>query len=116
MIQLSPAAVSEVKRLRLKQVSSHTGRLRIRVEKSGCAGFSLQYKMEFETDSSVEDQVFPSDDLDVVMDSQTLPYVKDLLIDFTEDLMGGAFCFQNPLAGEVCNCGTSFNISNTAPK
>lgn len=109
MIELSPAAVSEVKRLRLKQVSSNTGRLRLRVEHSGCSG--LSYQMEFETDSSIDDRVIHSDDLDVVIDSQSLDYINGLFIDYTEDLMGGSFRFHNPKASEVCNCGTSFNVN-----
>ena len=112
MIQLSPAAVSEVKRLRLKQVSSNTGRLRLRIDKSGCSG--LSYQMEFETDSLPEDHVIHSDDLDIVVDPQSLRYVEGLMIDYTEDLMGGAFCFQNPQASEICNCGTSFNVAEAS--
>ncbi len=110
MIELSPAAVSEVKRLRLKQVSSNTGRLRLRVDKSGCSG--LSYQMEFETESSPGDRVIESDDLDIVIDPQSLSYINGLFIDYTEDLMGGSFCFQNPQATEICNCGTSFNVAS----
>lgn len=112
MIQLSPAAVSEVKRLRLKQVSSNTGRLRLRIDESGCSG--LSYQMEFETESSPADHVIQSDDLDIVVDPQSLKYIEGLIIDYTEDLMGGSFCFQNPQASEVCNCGTSFKVANTS--
>lgn len=112
MIELSPAAVSEVKRLRLKQVSSNTGRLRLRIDKSGCSG--LSYQMEFETESSSTDKVIHSDDLDIVIDPQSLKYVQGLVIDYTEDLMGGSFCFQNPQASEVCNCGTSFNVAEAS--
>ena len=110
MIELSSAAVSEVKRLRLKQVSSNTGRLRLRVEQGGCSG--LSYQMEFETESSPDDRVIQSDDLDIVVDSQSLTYLDGIHIDYTEDLMGGSFCFQNPNATDVCSCGTSFNVAS----
>lgn len=111
MIELSPAAISEIKRLRLKQISSNTGRLRLRVTQTGCSG--LSYQMEFETDSAVDDRIIHSDDLDVVVDSQSLDYLNGLMIDYTEDLMGGSFRFHNPNASEVCNCGTSFNVNST---
>ena len=110
MIELSPAAVSEVKRLRLKQIYSNTGRLRLRVEQSGCSG--LSYQMEFETESSPDDRIIQSDDLDIVVDSNSLGYLNGLVIDYTEDLMGGSFRYHNPNASEVCNCGTSFKVSN----
>ena len=112
MIELSSAAVSEVKRLRLKQVSSNTGRLRLRVEQGGCSG--LSYQMEFEKDSAPDDRVIHSDDLDIVVDSKSLQYLDGIHIDYTEDLMGGSFCFQNPNAAEVCSCGTSFNVAADA--
>ena len=113
MIELSSAAVSEVKRLRLKQVSSNTGRLRLRVKEGGCAGFAYQILMEFEKESSPQDRVIESDDLDIVIDSDSFKYLDGIYIDFTEDLMGGAFRFQNPIASELCMCGISFNIAET---
>lgn len=110
MIELSSAAVSEVKRLRLKQVSSNTGRLRLRVREVSCSGCTHQIVMGFETESSANDHVIESDDLDIVIDPKSFNYLDGLYIDFTEDLMGGAFRFQNPIASELCICGTSFNI------
>ena len=112
MIELSSAAVSEVKRLRLKQVSSNTGRLRLRVDQGGCSG--LSYHMEFEKDSAPDDRVIHSDDLDIVVDAKSFPYLDGIHIDYTEDLMGGSFCFQNPNAVEVCSCGTSFQVGAEA--
>ncbi|MGB3572179.1 MAG: hypothetical protein WBA01_09045, partial [Phormidesmis sp.] len=37
-------------------------------------------------------------------------YIKDLKIDFAEDLTGGAFRFDNPLATESCRCGHAFAV------
>jgi iron-sulfur cluster assembly accessory protein len=34
-----------------------------------------------------------------------------LQIDYSEDLMGGGFRFQNPNATANCGCGNSFAIS-----
>ena len=110
MIELSSAAVSEVKRLRLKQVSSNTGRLRLRVKEGGCFDCSHQILMEFETECSSDDRVIESDDLDIVIDSTSLSYLDGMYVDYTEDLMGGAFHFQNLSALDVCMCGTSFNV------
>ena len=114
MIELSSAAVSEVKRLRLKQVSSNTGRLRLRVKEGGCFGFSYQILMEFETEYASDDRVIESDDLDIVIDSKSFSYLDGMYVDYTEDLMGGAFRFQNPSASDICICGTSFNVIDDA--
>ncbi|MCM1984321.1 HesB/IscA family protein [Lyngbya confervoides] len=114
MIEISHAAASEVKRLRLKQVSSSRGQLRLSVQARGCAG--LSYHMEFEVEPEVTDRVIHCEDIDIVVDPQSLDYLKGLVIDYTEDLMGGAFRFHNPNALEVCNCGHSFKAHcETAP-
>ena len=114
MIQMSDAAVREVKRLRLKQVSSSMGRLRIRVEQSGCSG--LSYQLSFDNEQSPGDRIFDCDDLDVIIDPSSLEYIGGLEIDYTEDLMGGAFRFFNPNAIESCNCGHSFAIDESIPR
>ena len=108
MIEMSDAAVREVKRLRLKQVSSSMGRLRIRVDLSGCSG--LSYQMGFDNEQAPGDRIFDCDDLDVIIDAKSFEYIRGLEIDYTEDLMGGGFRFYNPNAIENCNCGNSFAV------
>ena len=106
MIELSPAAIVEVKRLRAKHFQSDTGTLRIGVHTGGCSGWS--YQMEFIPDPHPQDQVFACEDVQVAVDPESLSYIDELTLDYTEDLMGGGFRFHNPQAVEVCSCGHSF--------
>ncbi|WP_143438253.1 iron-sulfur cluster assembly accessory protein, partial [Hydrocoleum sp. CS-953] len=37
-------------------------------------------------------------------------YLNGLTLDYSEDLMGGGFRFNNPNAKVVCGCGNSFSV------
>lgn len=117
VFSLSPLAAKEIKRLSTKQ--SHSSVVfRLTVKAGGCSGF--YYDMSFEKVSHLEngqitpspnDHLFESEGIQIIVDNNTLQFVKGLKLDYSEDLMGGGFRFYNPLAALVCNCGNSFNIS-----
>ncbi|MEA5553003.1 iron-sulfur cluster assembly accessory protein [Anabaena cylindrica UHCC 0172] len=106
MIQLSLAAINEIKRLKSKQQPNIFFRLQIKT--GGCSG--LFYDIAFDEIVKVEDQVFDLNMIQVIIDNQTLNYIKGLKLDYSEDLMGGGFRFYNPLAISTCSCGNSFSI------
>ncbi|MCB5198117.1 iron-sulfur cluster assembly accessory protein [Loktanella sp. TSTF-M6] len=81
--------------------------LRIAVEGGGCSGF--QY--EIALDDPREDDLKLSDRGEtVVIDSVSLPFLTDAVIDFSEELIGARFVIENPNATSSCGCGTSFSI------
>lgn len=107
MIQLSPSAIGEVKRLQKKHLPN--GLLRITVDTSGCKG--LAYHMQFSQSQLPDDQLFDCEEIQVAVDSGSLKYLSGLTLDYTEDLMGGGFRFYNPNATDTCSCGHSFAIA-----
>lgn len=108
MISLSSAAVGEVKRLQSKRQHSNLF-LRLRIESSGCAG--LAYQIGFDQQIQPDDQAYESAGIQVLVDRHSLLYLNGLTVDYSEDLMGGAFRFDNPNATGSCSCGNSFTIS-----
>lgn len=46
----------------------------------------------------------------VVVDSVSLPFLANAVIDFSEELIGARFVIQNPNATSSCGCGTSFSM------
>jgi iron-sulfur cluster assembly accessory protein len=106
MIRLSPAAINEVNRLRRKHLGSSVGVLRISIQAKGCAG--LAYQLDFVASAQADDQMFEYDAIQIAVPQQSLPYVDGLLLDYSEDLMGGSFRFHNPNATQTCSCGHSF--------
>ncbi|MUH00489.1 iron-sulfur cluster assembly accessory protein [Scytonema sp. UIC 10036] len=107
MIQLSSAAANEIERLKSKQQPSHTF-FRLAVKSGGCSG--LYYDMSFDEAAKLSDRVVTTNGLQVVIDAESQKYVDGLSVDYSEDLMGGGFRFQNPQASASCGCGNSFSI------
>ncbi|WP_016950613.1 iron-sulfur cluster assembly accessory protein [Anabaena sp. PCC 7108] len=109
MIQLSLAAANEIGRLKSKQQPNIL--FRLQVKPGGCSG--LFYDIYFDQVVKVEDQVFDVNGTQVVLDAQSMNYITGLVLDYSEDLMGGGFRFHNPLAIATCSCGNSFSISDS---
>ncbi len=112
MIHLSKAAASEIKRLQSKRQNSKNLQFRLGVQSGGCSGMS--YTLGFEEVVTPGDRVYDCDGIQVVVDEQSLNYINDLTLDYSEDLMGGGFRFHNPKAKESCGCGNSFSTNEPA--
>jgi iron-sulfur cluster assembly protein len=106
MIKLSAAAVSEINRLKSKQPSDVFFRLAIKT--GGCCG--LYYDMSFDEAPTDGDIAFENNGIKLVIDAPSCDFIKELVLDYSEDLMGGGFRFHNPLADSNCDCGNSFSI------
>jgi iron-sulfur cluster assembly protein len=107
-ILLTPAAVTEVKRLIAGEADNQGLMLRIGVQGGGCSG--LSYIMGFEKDKSEFDRTFTFDGLTVVVDSKSLMYLGGTTIDFSKEILSGGFKFLNPKSARSCGCGTSFSV------
>lgn len=109
MIQLSQAAISEILRLKAKQSASMS--LRLSTAPKGC--LPLSYAMQFDAAAGVGDQsLIVAEGLQVTIHESMLPALQGLVIDYSEDMMGGGFRFHNPNAKQVCSCGNSFSLSD----
>ena len=95
---------------RLAEINATTGgakALRIAVDGGGCSGFQYDIRLD---DPAAGDLVVESDGQKVVVDSVSLPFLADAVIDFTEELIGARFTIANPNATSSCGCGTSFSM------
>jgi len=81
--------------------------LRIAVEGGGCSGFQYEIKLDAPAD---DDLVLEGQGEKVVVDSVSLPFLTDAVIDFSEELIGARFVIENPNASSSCGCGTSFSM------
>jgi iron-sulfur cluster assembly accessory protein len=109
MIGLSKAAIREISRL--KSACSESAYLRLSTQMGGCAHYL--YTLSFDEVLQEGDQIFSHSPIQVVINSDCLPYLNGLFLDYSEDLIGGAFRFHNPNATYHCGCGNSF--ATTAP-
>lgn len=81
--------------------------LRVAVEGGGCSGFQYDIRLDEPAD---DDLVLEKNGQKVLIDSISLPFLADAIIDFTEELIGARFTIENPNATSSCGCGTSFSI------
>ena len=81
--------------------------LRIAVEGGGCSGFQYDIALD---EPAEDDLILEGGGQKVVVDSVSLPFLADAVIDFTEELIGARFTIENPNATAACGCGTSFSM------
>ena len=96
---------------RLKSVMKTDGKenyiLRMSVEGGGCSG--MNYKMDFDEHQDTFDKVFNQNGLKVICDLKSWLYLKNISIDYSDDMLNGGFKIKNPNAERTCGCGTSFS-------
>lgn len=107
-IQLTPAAIGEIRRRMSAQADPDRSQLRLWVEAGGCSG--LSYEMEFVKDKQERDFEFNFDGLTVLVESRSMPYITGMTLDYSDKMVNGGFQFSNPKAKRSCGCGTSFSV------
>ncbi|MGR3291912.1 MAG: HesB/IscA family protein, partial [Paracoccaceae bacterium] len=80
---------------------------RIAVEGGGCSGFQYEIKLD---DPAEDDLLLQGNGQTVVIDSLSLPFLSNAVIDYSQELIGARFIIENPNATSSCGCGTSFSM------
>ncbi len=107
LLELTDAAVAKVKYFAETMPDSVGKPLRIFIQGGGCSGF--QYGFTFD-EKKENDIVMEQGGITVVVDPQSVTYLKDSTVDYVEDFRGAGFAVKNPNAtGGSCGCGKSFN-------
>ncbi len=105
MADLTPGAVQALKELLERKKADATKGLRLLVQKGGCAGY--QYAMKI--DSGREgDLVVERGGVRLFVDTASVAFVGDSVVDFSDSLTDGGFKVVNPAAARSCGCGSSF--------
>ncbi|XP_062863494.1 iron-sulfur cluster assembly 2 homolog, mitochondrial [Trichomycterus rosablanca] len=103
-VNLSDACVK-----RLKEIMEQGEYLRIQVEGGGCSGF--QYKFSVDTVKNEDDRVFEQNGVGVIVDEDSLEFMKGCTLDFSQELIRSSFqVLRNPQAEHGCSCGSSFSV------
>jgi len=105
-----PPKVTDRAFARLAEIADLTGiprALRVAVEGGGCSGFQYDIRLD---EAVADDLVLEKDGQRVLVDSISLPFLQNAVIDFTDELIGARFVVQNPNATSSCGCGTSFSV------
>lgn len=105
-----PPKVTDRAYARLAEIAAEAGgpkALRVAVEGGGCSGFQYDIRLD---DPAEDDLVLEQDGQKVLVDSVSLPFLSNAVIDFSDDLIGARFVIENPNATASCGCGTSFSM------
>ncbi len=105
-----PISITDKAILQVKRLLAKDGRpgvfLRLGVKGGGCSG--LEYVMKLDIARKPVDLEHEFEGVQVVCDAKSAVYLRGSTFDYTGNLIGGGFKFDNPNAGKSCGCGTSF--------
>lgn len=109
MLKVTEKAVKAVKHIMKEQdLDSETHFLRLGVKGGGCAGYS--YALDITEAKNDTDEEFEFDGVKVVVDPNSYIYLKEVTLDFKDEVMGRGFVFGNLAATGTCGCGSSFSM------
>jgi iron-sulfur cluster assembly protein len=108
MVTLTDTATSKIKELLNGQADDEAAGLRLAVRGGGCSGF--QYALAFDQQRD-GDQIYEVNEVRVLIDAQSLPFVDGSEVDFVDGLQGAGFAVNNPNVVAACGCGQSFRTA-----
>lgn len=106
MITLTEAAQEKIKEVLAEEGPST--KLRMFVQGGGCAGFS--YGFSIDDEKNEDDFEIPAGSASVLVDSMSIQYLQNAVVDYKDDLNGARFSISNPQASTTCGCGSSFSV------
>ncbi|MEM3086414.1 MAG: iron-sulfur cluster insertion protein ErpA [Halobacteria archaeon] len=104
MIAITEKAATKVKEVMAQEKKNGAG-LRVFVSGGGCSGF--RYGMSFD-EPRADDEVAEQHGVKLIVDANSLRFLKGSSIDWVEDFSGAGFKIENPNATRSCGCGQSF--------
>jgi iron-sulfur cluster assembly protein len=110
-VTITETALVQVKRLLAKE-STPGAFLRLGVKGGGCSG--LEYVMKIDREVKAIDLMIEVQGVKIVCDAKSATYLQDSVFDYSGNLIGGGFKFENPNAVRTCGCGTSFSPKRRA--
>jgi len=106
-VNITDAAYAKVKEIISEDAKLEGVALRIFVQGGGCSG--MEYGFTFDADVNDDDFNFEQNGIKVSIDSMSMQYLTNAVIDYKEDLSGSRFSIENPNAQTTCGCGSSFS-------
>lgn len=110
-ISISQSAAKEIARIK-SSYQQPDSPVRLEVKTGGC--FGLMYNLRLESQINSGDRLYEVGEICLIVDPQSNCYLEDLKLDYSEDLMGGGFRFQNSRTSETCSCGLSFVVKQSS--
>ena len=107
VLALSAEAVAKIAQLIVKEGTDEQLGLRVAVKNGGCSG--LSYEMFFDPETNPDDQVATFGTVLVKVDAASAEHLNGATLNYSDDIQGVGFSFDNPNAQRNCGCGKSFS-------
>ena len=104
MLTITPKAAEKIVDFIKTEETAKGKSLRLSVAESGCAGY--EYRIGFD-EKKPADKILPQSGFDVIVDADSLKFIADATIDYSEDETSSGFKIKNPLEKGSCGCGKS---------
>ncbi len=79
--------------------------IRIGIKGAGCAGY--EYLIEYAEEIRDDDNILDFGKFIIVIDPESMPYIKGSTLDFQKEGFNQTFKFANPNVEMACGCGVS---------
>src|SRR3990172_6843029 len=80
--------------------------LRISVQKGGCSGFEYNITFDQKREGDAQERFYG---FSILLDSQSVLFLKGSTLDFVEEATGAGFKIGNPNVTKSCACGQSYS-------
>jgi len=112
-VNITPSCVNRIRQLAQKR-SEADWYLRVFVDAGGCSGFQYKFELERGAIDQNEDVILkPAEDVQVVIDNESLQYMQGSTIEYIEEMIKSSFAVTaNPQSEKACGCGSSFALKN----
>lgn len=102
---ISPEVLTQLARI-VKRKGEPDSHIRIGVKGGGCSGY--EYIVKLDKRSIEGDLILETEEVKVVCDAKSAKLLEGSSLNYTGNLIGGSFKFENPNAKKSCGCGSSF--------
>lgn len=104
-IELTDSAILQLlERTEGKGVSE----IRLGITGGGCGGY--EYIFDYNTTNDPSDQVLDFGKFTIHIDTLSLPYLNNLVLDYVKKGINEEFTFENPNVQATCGCGVSMTF------
>jgi iron-sulfur cluster insertion protein len=110
MLTLTDSSVDKIKDL-LNEENNPSLKLRVFVQGGGCSG--MQYGFTFDEEQNEDDFTVEKSGVILLVDSMSMQYLNNAVVDYKDDIMGSSFTIKNPNAETSCGCGSSFSVADS---
>jgi iron-sulfur cluster assembly accessory protein len=108
IIDISDGAMAQLSHLIGKNPDKQI--LRMGVKAGGCSGMSYTMDLITEDDIHEDDHREVFEGVSCVVDPKSVLFIYGMQLDYSDEMIGGGFKFQNPNAEKSCGCGKSFGV------